>query len=354
MANFRCSATAKIALFLAVVLTPALSFGAPQSVAEIANYTGADRQAVLEAGAKKEAAVLVYGSLTEETAGPVFNAFVKKYPFIRLEKNVGDSLDTVRRAIEEFKARHYIVDVVGTSLGGMMPLRDLGFFQPFWSPELAVMRPDSLEPNKLWATDFLSYVSLGYNTKEVSEQDVPKSLDDLLDPKWKGKMAMPSSSTQANWIGAIIHDKGEAFVRKLGTQQIRVYQINGRALSNLVVSGEVPLSPTIFNSHMFASAAKGASVSWRPLGTVSTNTNGMGFAKNSPHPHAGMLLIDFFLSRDGQSIRHGMGYASGRTDISIPNPPTGAIDLTTSPTFAQDFEKWQRLASEVFGKSQQR
>ena len=138
----------------------------------------------------------------------------------------------------------------------------------------------------------------------------------------------------------------------LANQGIRNYKVNGRALSNLVVSGEVPLSPTVFNSHMFTSASKGAPVSWRPLGNaIATNTNTMGLAKNSPHPNAGMLLIDFFLSRDGQDIRHEMGYASGRKDVTIPNTPAKAVDLTASPTYAEDFEKWQLIGAKVFGKA---
>jgi iron(III) transport system substrate-binding protein len=322
------------------------------SVAEVANYRGADRQAFLEAGAKKEGVVMIYGSVTPGTTGPVFDAFTKKYPYIRLEQFTGDSLDTVRRAIEEFKAKHYSVDAFDASLGGMIPLRSMGFFQPFWSPELAAMRPDAIEKDRLWALDFESFVSLGYNTKEVSEADVPKSLDDLLDPKWKGKMAVPGSSTFANWIGATLREKDEGWLRKLAGQEVKVYNLGGRALANLVVSGEVPLSPAIFNSHMFESAQKGAPVSWRPLGPVHTNTSPIGLAKYAPHPHAGMLLIDFFISKEGQLIRQNMGYASGRTDIEFPNRPTTAIDPASSPSYTEDFEKWQKMASEIFGKAQ--
>jgi iron(III) transport system substrate-binding protein len=331
---------------------PVSPYAAPSSVEEIANYQGADRQAVLEAGAKKEGVVLVYGALTQETTGPVFDAFTKKYPFVRLEKHIGDSLLVVRQAIEEYRAQHYIVDVMGTSLGGMMALRDNDFFGPHWSPEHAAMRPGVIEPKRYWAVDFESYISLGYNTKEVADKDVPKTLDDLLDPKWKGKMAVTSSSALPQWIGAAILDKGEPFVRKFSTMGVRNYKIGGRALSNLVVSGEVPLSPTIYNSHMFASAGQGASVAWRPLGTVVSNQSAMGLARDAPHPHAGMLLVDFFFGKEGQTIRHGMGYASGRKDIDDPNRPEKAVDLTANPNYAQDFERWQAIANQVFGKAQ--
>jgi iron(III) transport system substrate-binding protein len=350
MTQDRTSTTAGLVLASALALATSAQAAAPQTVSEIANYTGADRQAVLETGARKDGSVLIYGSI--ETAAPIFEGFAKKYPYVRIEKHVGDSADVTRKAIEEFKAGHHVVDVFLTSLGGMQPLRDLGFFEPYRSPEFAAMRADSIEPSRVWAMESGVFISLGYNTKEVSEKDVPKTLDDLMDPKWKGKMAVPNSTTLPNWIGAVMHDRGEDFIRKLGTQQIRVYQINGRALSNLVVSGEVPLSPTIFNSQMFTSAKAGASVSWRPLGTVGINTNTIGIAAHALHPSASMLMIDYFLSKEAQLIRHDLGNVSGRQDVTIENQPTSIVDLTASPTFAEDFEKWQRLADQVFGKGQ--
>ena len=121
--------------------------------------------------------------------------------------------NAARKAIEEFKAKMFIVDVMGTSLGGMQTLRDIEFFQPYWSPHLAIMRDGAVEPKRLWAMDFESYISLGYNTKEVSEADVPKTLEDLLNPKWKSKMAVSSSSTPPNWIGAVLLDKDRKSTR---------------------------------------------------------------------------------------------------------------------------------------------
>ena len=346
-------------LVMTVFALAGMAAGAPfakgagaATVEAVANYRGDDRQAFLEAGARKEGEVMIYGSVTPGTTGPLFEAFTKKYPYVRLEQFTGDSLQTARRAIEEFKANYRSVDVFDASLGGMLPLRSLGFFQSYWSPEFAAMRPEAIEKDRLWALDFESYVSLGYNTKEVSEADVPKTLDDLLDPKWKGKMAIAASSTLANWIGATLQEKDEAWLRKLAAaQDIKVYNLTGRALANLVVSGEAPLSPVVFNSHMFESARKGASVSWRPLGPVHTNTSTMGLAKHAPHPHAGMLLIDFFISREGQLMRREMGYASGRTDIEFPNRPKTAIDPALSASYTQDFERWQAMGSKIFGNS---
>ena len=335
-------------------MTPFLSIpgiAAPQSVAEIANYTGADRQAVLEAGAKKEGTVLVYTTGTQ--GQPVFDAFASKYPFVRLEIFRADGPVLARRLIEEYAAGRYIADTVGTTTGALHPLRDASLLQPMISPEHAMMIKEAIEPGRHWTIDYQSFVSLGYNTKAVSEREIPNTLDDLLNPKWQGKMAVSNDSTLPNWIGAVLHDKGdkgEDFLRKLAQQKIRVYDVSARAVANLVVSGEAPLSPVIFGSHMINSQAEGASVAWKALGEVYSNLSGAALLNKAPHPHAAMLYLDFLFSREGQSIRQKLCYASGRTDFEFPGKPTKILLLTEEPTYAQDFEKWSAFALAIFGR----
>jgi iron(III) transport system substrate-binding protein len=177
-------------------------------------------------------------------------------------------------------------------------------------------------------------------------------LDDLLDPKWKGKMAIPGTTTLGNWVGALVLDKGEAFVRKLGAQQIRVYQVSGRAIANLVVSGEVPLSPTIYNSHVFASRAKSAPIAWRALGGTYSTIDGIAIPTKSVHPHAAMLYADFLLSPAGQKELMKLGYATARTDIENADKPAKIHYLTERPTYFEDIEKWTALGHQVFGKGE--
>jgi iron(III) transport system substrate-binding protein len=151
-------------------------------------------------------------------------------------------------------------------------------------------------------------------------------------------------------VGAVVLSKGEDYLRKLGRQELKNYKILGRALANLVVSGEVALSPTIYNSHMISSKAEGASVAWQALGSVYAGTGGAALAKNAPHPHAAMMLADFFLSKEGQTMRQAIGDSSARTDLATADKPKEIAYVASRPTYNQDFEKWSQLAAEVFGK----
>ena len=338
-------------LFLATA-----SAAMPQTEEEIANYRAGDRQEVLEAGAKKEGAVQIYG--TGAQIQPLVDAFAKKYPFVKITFFRGDGPAVTRRFFEEYKTARYTVDVLDVGSTSLVTIRDLNlsFLQPFQSPEMASMRQEAIEmgaTGPLWANNYESYLNLGYNTKALSEGEVPRTYDDLLDPKWRGRMAMAGSSGLVNWIGAALAEKGEPYIRKLGAQDIKIFNVAGRAMSNLVVSGEVPLSPAIYDSHMIASQGEGASVSWRPLGGTYATTGGVALALNAPHPHAAMLYIDFMISKVGQEMYKTIGYASARTDVeSTKQRPSKVYYLAQQPNYAEDYEKWSDLGRQVFGKGE--
>src|SRR5258708_13595708 len=275
---------------------PALA--APQTVSEIANYAGADRQQVLEAGARREGALMLYATGTQ--IQPLLDRFMQKYPFIKVAMPRASTMGGTRKVMEESGAGLYQVDAYELSSYGLVVPRDQGLLQPFSSPELADYDKITIEPGRHWVSARESYLGIGYNTQKISAQEAPKSYQDLLDPKWKGKMAISGSlSTSANWVGGMVISLGVDYVKKLGQQDIRVYELTGRALANLTIAGEVPLSPTIYNSHVEASRAQGAPIAWNLPGPVAVTDTSPALALKAPHPRAAMLLIDFRLSKEG-------------------------------------------------------
>jgi hypothetical protein len=165
--------------------------------------------------------------------------------------------------MEEYAAGTYLADAIDLSTAGLRPMLEAGLLQSYTSPELQKVRKDAIEPGGHWVIGCESSLSLGYNTQLVAEAEAPRTPDDLLDPKWQGKFAVPGTTTLTNWIGALVLDKGEDFVRQLGRQKIRIYQVSARAVANFVVSSEVALSPALYNSHIANSRARGANVAWR-------------------------------------------------------------------------------------------
>jgi iron(III) transport system substrate-binding protein len=338
----------RASLSMLALLAAALpAHAAPQTVSEIANYAGADRQQVLEAGARREGALMLYATGTQ--IQPLLDRFMQKYPFIKVAMPRASSIDVTRKVIEEYSAGLYQVDAYELSSYGLVVPREQGLLQPFASPELADYDKSAIEPGRNWVSVRESYLGIGYNTQKIRAEDAPKSYQDLLDPKWKGKMAISGSlSTSGNWVGSMVISLGIDYVRKLGQQDIRIYELTGRALANLTISGEVPLSPTIYNSHVEASRAQGAPIAWNLPGPVAVTDTSAALALKAPHPHAAMLLIDFLLSKEGQTMYRELGYVPSRNAMAPKDfPVLQKLYLTNRPNYVQDFEQWAGLVQQT-------
>jgi iron(III) transport system substrate-binding protein len=320
------------------------------SVAEIANYAGADRQAMLEEGARKEGGVTIYTIGTQ--IQPIVDRFQKKHPGVKITVSRQSAAETTRKVMEEYQAGAYYVDIFEQPTAGMLVPRDRGFLQSYTTPESAHYGADAIEKDRRWISIRESYIGFGFNTQKIAPDKAPRTYGDLLKPEFKDLMAISdANSTVAGWIGAMVLAEGEDYVRKLGGQNIRIYSISGRAVANLMISGEITMSPTIYSSHVVASRSKGAPLAWRALGPVSVTDTSVALAAKAPHPHAAMLYIDFMLSKEAQLLLHDLGYLSARTDMPATEfGPIRKLYLANRPTYLDDFQRWTKLYQDVFLK----
>jgi iron(III) transport system substrate-binding protein len=319
----------------------------PSGVEAIANHAGLDRQKMLEEGARREGSLLVYTTGTQ--IKPLIDRFEQKYPYVRVELGRASSADTARKVVEEYRAGYHKVDAFELASHGLVVPRDENILQPFRSPELAAFAADAVESGRHWVVVRESYTGIGFNTKLLPPEQAPKTYQDLLDPQWKGRMAISGVSTTAiNWVGTMLIAQGRDFVRKLGAQNIRVYNLTGRALANLMTAGEVVLSPTIYNSHVAASAKKGAPLGWFAPGPVPVTDSGVAVARKAPHPHAAMLFVDFLMSKESQALYQQLGYDSPRSDAAGAGAKLQRLYLTNRPNYIREYEDWAKLYQDVF------
>jgi iron(III) transport system substrate-binding protein len=279
-------------------------------------YQGTDREKILVEGAKKEGAFTLYGSHTWYRT--MAKEFEKKYPFLKVSEFRTDGRNLIKRVIEEMKAGQYIADVIATTGEQMDIMKHEGVFQEYSIPD-ARHYPDHLKAKGktgfFYVAHYETYNSLGFNTSLIPPAEAPKIVADLLNPKWKGKMSIVSTSTGTRWIGSTLESMGREFLEKLAEQDVKVQNMSGAALAGLVVSGEVPLSPTIFDANITQAKQKGAPVEWRPLEPVVTTVASSGLVANAPHPHAALLFLDFIHSKEGQQLIMKGGLWSPREDI---------------------------------------
>jgi iron(III) transport system substrate-binding protein len=345
-----------ILLVFLVASTAASSHAAqskPVTLAELALYQGADREKILLDGAKKEGQLTFYTSNTW-VAGPVSQEFEKKYPFIKANVWRSDSKALLKRLTEEVTAGRYLADVVETSPEYITLLLKENMLQDHWSPELGAYDDDGKVKGKRGVVAWTNreiYISLGFNTKLIAPADAPKTAKDYLDPKWKGKMSIAGTTTGVQWVGALMEAMGREFLEKASAQEINVQNMSGAALSGLVASGEVPLSPTIFNSNIFTHKQQNAPVEWRPVDPVIAAVGSSGMVINAPHPHAALLFLDYLHSKFGQQVAMKGGLSSARTDIGSLEQKFKKIYLESRYTpdeFEKKFNEWEALLRKLF------
>lgn len=335
-----------------VFTTQAESAEKPTTLADIALYQGPDREQVLIDGAKKEGQVTFYTSNTWIVK--MAEEFGRKYPFVKVSTWRSDSKKQLKRISEEYTAGRYIADVVEANADAIMILHRDGILQEHYSPELRHFGDDVIKKGKTgvyyWA-DREIYISLGFNTALIPPAEAPKTLDDYLDARWKGKMSIAGTTTGVRWVGAVLEAKGREFLEKVGRQDIKVQNVSGAALAGLVVAGEVPLSPTIYNSNIFTAKTKGAPVQWRPVQPVVASVGMAGLLTKAPNPHAALLLLDFLHSKEGQKVAMKGGLGSPRQDMESAETKfkkTYLENMYPIDVLEQKMNDWEKLMRRLF------
>jgi iron(III) transport system substrate-binding protein len=150
-------------------------------------------------------------------------------------------------------------------------------------------------------------------------------------------------------MGAMLKVKGQPFADKLKSQEISLHSVSGRAMADLAISGEVPLSPSIFRDHAMESKLKGAPIDWVAMEGVPTNAGATAVIYQAPHPHGAVLMADYILSPEGQKILEDLQFGSPSKDFGFKRwyPEAG---LSTEQ-YDKEATKWQKTLREVGRKS---
>jgi iron(III) transport system substrate-binding protein len=329
----------------------------PSTPAEIFAYSGPDRQQILEEGARKEGKVLLYTVMTLDVrARPLANAFQEKYPFITVDIARLGTTEISKRAYEEYQANKYVLDVVESAIDTFVSLKSAGILAKFSSPELSEYTNDFKDPEGYFVADREAPLMFSYNTNLVPEADAPKTYDDLLNPKLKGKLSTNDGNQGLYMLGGMLQMKGEEFVRNLARQEVAVHSLSSDALLALNTTGEVAISFPNSIGNILAAKDKGAPMGLSALDKPAVNQLGyVGVAARAEHPHAAALFADFLLSEAGQKVMVSTG--TGGTRKGIQNDYGDYVKeklnlelMIPQNQYASEQEKWRTLQKTLFTK----
>jgi iron(III) transport system substrate-binding protein len=341
--------TVRILVVLGTILAAPGAGAEADKASEIYLYRGADREQRLVAAAKREGAVSLYTSMQLPDSQPLTRAFEQKYGLrVTLWRASGEKI--VQRAVTEARAGRFDVDVVETDGAQMEALYREQLFAPFYSPSTADIPANIIPAHKSYVPSRLTLYVLVYNTRLVPPGDVPKSYDDLLDPKWAGRIGIEGADMP--WFAAVVKamgpEKGLAYFRKLAGNRPSVR--NGHTLlAEMVSSGELALAPDAHVQGVARLKARGAPVDWKPLQPAFGQPSSVAVTRRAPHPHAALLFADFILSREGQEIIKARNRVPSSRAV---NSPLNQFDYALiDPVIVLDeWEPWEKRWSELFLK----
>jgi ABC-type Fe3+ transport system substrate-binding protein len=313
----------------AAAIVAAAALGSPSARAltteQVLNYQGPDRQKILEDGARREGTVLIYsGMIVNQLLRPLTEAFEKKYPFIKTRYWRGDGNQILFKVISEMQANAPEADLVEGSGIGAVAVAGSKIVSPFYSPMFEILPKQDIAPDRTWVATRFRYIGLGYNTNYVSRDAAPKSYEDLLDPRWKGKMAWHANSDASGallTISALLADRGEqktqAYLAKLATQDIAPLAVSNRQVVDQVILGEYWIGLGISAHHPVISASQGAPSATVLLDPIPSLNDSIQVLKGTAHPNAAMLLIDFILSTQAQRMMQAAEYFPSNPNVEL-------------------------------------
>ena len=337
-----------IALLLTSVATPMAAL-AQESLARLAAYEGPDRAARLAANARKEGELSIYTSLGTEDAAALGAVFEKKYG-VRLKVWRASSEKILQRIVTEAQGGRFDFDVVETISPELESLSREKLLQPVNSVFHADLLAQAVPSHKEWASTRLNLFTQAYNTKLIRKEDLPKTFEELAQPQWKGKLGIEADDPQ--WLAAVAREIGEAKALQVFRDIARNNGLSVRKghtlLTNLVVSGEVPLALTVYNYRVEQMKNKGAPIEWFTIGPAIALPSGIGVSRAAPHPNAALLFYDFMLS-EGQAILAKKDFVPSSRAIESPLTK-GPIRFLDPAAVIDQQEKWSKLYDEIIVK----
>jgi len=324
------------------------------------------------AGAKKEGRVVIASSIGPEVRSSLSKAFTGKYG-IEVEFLQGKPMELAPKILAERRAGIFPIDLYIAGVGtidnvlvpaGALELIDDDLLLPevldrkaWWGGDLFWLDPDQ-HYHLMFLAD--PRYPIAINTNLVKNDEI-KSYRDLLNPKWKGKIAWSDPTLGGAGSTAFIamaNLMDIKFLRDLGKQE-QVFTRDQRIHMEWVARGKYPIGIGVKEESVTEFVKAGAPVSWNPV-VEGAFIAGQGIAKmkNAPNPNAARVFLNWLLSKEGQIVASkAYGRQSAREDI-----PTDFLDkfmlrkpgvryLRLDRIVAQRATEYFKTAQEMWGSS---
>lgn len=290
-------------------------------------------------GDKPSGQVSLYSPAAAEMA-TVYQRFNEEHPEITINPValVGAELGT--RLQSEIASGQAVGDIVmtsTTSTAGPWIKEQRDWYAPYIPDSAKKMAPEKVYEDQGWFSPFGSVFGVTYNADAVPEGEVPRTWDDVIDPKWKDRIAMGDPRrpgiTSVAFVGLlgnkVVDDTWFAALAKLNVRPVDPPQV-----SPSLVSGQSDLA--IWGLGFTTTAQKqGAPLKFIPELAVEV-PYGAALLKNAPNPEAAKVFLDWSASENGQKALADAGYMPTLSDAVVPEGVDAEIDMPSVPPYEEN------------------
>jgi iron(III) transport system substrate-binding protein len=262
-----------------------------------------ERQQRLYELAKSEGEAVVYANMDVSAMKPLTDGFMKRYPGAKAASVHFSGASIITRLDSEARAGKPVSDVVLSGQLGVLALIDKKIALRYRSPEREFFRDGLKDKDGLWTAYMTNVMVSAYNTRQVKKEEAPRSVEDLVKPRWKGKLTMDSQSYV--WFGTMMQYLGEEaglrFMKRLNEQNIS-HQRGRRLMTQLVAAGEFDMAVETNLNSVLTLSRQGAPLAFAPIQPYFLSPSLVFMSANAPHPYTGALFVDYLLSEEGQKV----------------------------------------------------
>ena len=292
---------------------------------------------VIEEARKEGGKVVAYGSLESEAFDAIKTAFQKKTG-LALEYWRASGTKVMDRAMSEYRTGTALYDLLLLNANVARIVVKEGMLARYESPSASEFAKERVDP--ILGPSYRSVIiGIVYDKSAIKAADTPKSLEDILRPQFRGKIAMPDPSqhvTTTQWLASlhkvIGKERADKFVRNLADMK-PIFVESFIPSAERVVGGETQIAIT-YVIYAFTYGQKGAPIDYVRLGKMLGDGHYAVLSNKAPHPNAGKAFIDFFLGDESMQILAKMGEFVNRKGIYPPLADADKIQFVPMDDFS--------------------
>jgi ABC-type Fe3+ transport system substrate-binding protein len=313
---------------------------APQPTAAAAAAGGSDPAldaaiAKYYEAAKKEGKLVIYGVGNAALYNPVRDAFIKRFPGIDLQGVDQRGRESREKVFAEQQSKSYTGDVVISGTDTQNELSQAGYVEEYDAAGINDVIPELVPADRKNNPRTISIFTLAINTNLVPPDQEPKTMLELLDPKWKGKLEMddPRGSGPGGTVlsGMEVLYGIDNVDSKLAEQNL-FFATQAGPLLDALARGEYAVYLSSNHTDVIAQRKAGAPIKQiKPSDGVGITPINQALLLHAPHPNAGKLWIEWSLSLEGQTLLAQQGYAAVRKGLKAMEPEADTTNVKFLP-----------------------